>query len=107
MFMLFPKADKAAWKGLVPVLNFMTLQEIVGRPSWKIIYLFIPIVNIFYVTSLNVETVRSFQQYELKHTLWAAFYGPVIFFKIAKDEKITYDRTSCKNKSPASKSCKT
>lgn len=90
MFMLFPKADKAAWKGLVPVLNFMTLQEIVGRPSWKIIYLFIPIVNIFYVTSLNVETVRSFQQYELKHTLWAAFYGPVIFFKIARDEKITY-----------------
>ena len=69
MYMLFPKAGKEAWKGLVPVLNFMTMQEIAGRKTFKIIYLFIPIVNIFYVTSLNVEVVRSFQQYELKHTL--------------------------------------
>ena len=90
LYLLFPKANKEAWKGLVPVLNFLTLQEIVGRKSWKIIYLFIPIVNIFYITSLCVETVRSFQQYELKHTLCAVFYSPVIFYLIAKDDKITY-----------------
>jgi signal peptidase I len=88
--MLFPKAGKEAWKGLVPILNFMTMQEIAGRKTFKIIYLFIPIVNIFYVTSLNVEVVRSFQQYELKHTLWAVFYAPVIFFRISKDEKASY-----------------
>jgi signal peptidase I len=88
--MLFPKAEKAAWKGLVPVLNFMTLQEIAGRKTWKIIYLFIPIVNIFYITSLNVETVRSFKQYQLKDTLWAVFFAPVIFYRIAKDAQISY-----------------
>ena len=89
-YMLFPKADQAAWKGLIPILNLLTLQEIVGRPSWKIIYAFIPIVNIFYYTSLCVQTVRSFRQYELKHTIWAAFYSPVIFLRIARDAKITY-----------------
>ena len=39
LYLLFPKANKEAWKGLVPVLNFLTLQEIVDGKSSTFSYL--------------------------------------------------------------------
>lgn len=36
------------WLGLIPVVNIYNLVKIAGHDGWKIILLFIPIVNLFY-----------------------------------------------------------
>ncbi|NJL76572.1 MAG: hypothetical protein HC892_17700 [Saprospiraceae bacterium] len=48
LYFLFPKAGEAGWKGLIPFLNFITWCKIVGRPTWHVALLLLPLVNVFY-----------------------------------------------------------
>ena len=48
------KAGKKGWISLIPIYNRVVLLEIVGRPLWWIVLLFIPVVNIFvYITLIR------------------------------------------------------
>lgn len=90
LFLLFPKAGKEGWKGLVPGLNFLTWAEIIGRPAWYPLLLLIPIVNLFIFCGMAVDMVRSFGQYKLVDSSLAVIYSPAIFFKLAKSPSIKY-----------------
>lgn len=43
---IFEKAGKPGWAGLIPVYNIVVLLEIVGKPWWWILLLFVPFVNL-------------------------------------------------------------
>ena len=43
---IFTKAGKPGWASIVPIYNTIVLLEIVGKPTWWIILLLIPFVNI-------------------------------------------------------------
>ena len=88
--MVFPKAGSAAWKALVPGLNFVEWCKIIGRPTWWALLLLIPIVNIFIFVGMCVDLVRSFGKYTLKDSTLAVLFAPLPFFQIAKDEKTEY-----------------
>lgn len=88
--MLFPKMDIEAWKGLVPVLNFMELSEKVGRSRWYGLLFLVPIVAFFIVAGLAVATVRSFGKYSLGDAALAVIYSPISFYKLAKDPNAKY-----------------
>jgi Family of unknown function (DUF5684) len=45
MWTVFTKAGKPGWAAIVPIYNIIVLLEIVGRPTWWIILMLIPIVN--------------------------------------------------------------
>ena len=54
------KAGKPLWAGFVPIYNYMLLLEIVGRPSWWIILLLIPFVNVVVMIIACIDLAKSF-----------------------------------------------
>ena len=57
---LYTKAGRKAWEAFVPFYNGVVLMKIINRPSWWIILLFLPIINIIMFSVVWVETARSF-----------------------------------------------
>jgi len=90
LFFLFPKAKVEGWKGLVPVLNFIEMAKIIGKKTWKIVWLFVPIVNFFVFISMSIDLVKSFEKYDFKWTVLTFFYAPLAFFIIAFDKNSKY-----------------
>lgn len=57
---LYLKAGRKAWEAAVPVYNAVVLMKIINRPTWWVILLFIPVVNLIMFPVVWVETLRSF-----------------------------------------------
>ncbi len=57
---LYVKAGRKAWEAAVPVYNAVVLMKIINRPTWWVILLFIPIINLLMFPILWIETIRSF-----------------------------------------------
>ncbi|MEZ4906296.1 MAG: signal peptidase I [Saprospiraceae bacterium] len=90
LYFLFPKAGVAGWKGLVPVLNYIEVAKLIGMKSWKIIWLFVPIVNLFVFISMSIDLVKSFGKYSFGWTALTFFYVPASFFLLAFDKEASY-----------------
>ena len=91
LYLLFPKANVPAWKGLVPGLNFVEWCKLIGRSPWHAAWLLFPVVNIFIFCGMAVDMVRSFKLYKLIHSTIAVIYAPAIFIYIARKKDIHYD----------------
>ena len=57
---LYVKAGRKAWEAAIPVYNAVVLMQIINRPKWWVILLFVPIINLLMFPILWVETIRSF-----------------------------------------------
>jgi hypothetical protein len=77
---IFEKAGKPGWAAIIPIYNVIVLLEIVGRPVWWILLLFIPVVNIVVGFLLALDLSRSFG-HELAFALGLFFLG-FIFYPI-------------------------
>lgn len=65
---LYKKAGRKPWEALVPVYNAIVLMQIIRRPKWWVILLFIPIINLLMFPVVWVETIRSFGRNKLTET---------------------------------------
>jgi hypothetical protein len=43
---IFTKAGKPGWASIIPIYNVLVELEIVGRPWWYLLLLFVPVVNV-------------------------------------------------------------
>lgn len=59
---IYTKAGKPGWAAIVPIYNLIVFLEIVGKPVWWIILLFIPFVNIIIAIILVHRLSLSFGQ---------------------------------------------
>ncbi|RTL10867.1 MAG: signal peptidase I [Flavobacteriaceae bacterium] len=57
---LYVKAGRKAWESFVPVYNGIVLMQIINRPKWWILLLFIPVINLFLFPIIWIETLRTF-----------------------------------------------
>ncbi|MGI9531816.1 signal peptidase I [Lutimonas sp.] len=57
---LYVKAGRKAWEAIVPIYNAVVLMQIINRPKWWVILLFIPIINLLMFPIVWIETIRSF-----------------------------------------------
>ena len=57
---LYVAAGKKAWQAAIPIYNALVLMEILRRPKWWVILLFIPVINLMMFPVVWVETLRSF-----------------------------------------------
>lgn len=57
---LYVKAGRQAWEAFVPIYNAWVLMQIITRPWWWIILMFLPIVNLIMIPAVWVETARAF-----------------------------------------------
>lgn len=44
---LFPRLGGESWKGWVPILNTAEIFRLGGVPAWSVVFLFIPLVNLY------------------------------------------------------------
>jgi len=65
---LYVKAGRKAWEAAVPIYNAIVLMQIINRPKWWVILLFIPIINLLMFPVIWVETIRSFGRTSLLDT---------------------------------------
>ncbi len=57
---LYVKAGRKSWEAAIPIYNAIVLMQIINRPKWWVILLFIPIINLLMFPVIWVETIRSF-----------------------------------------------
>ena len=57
---LYVKAGRKAWEAAIPIYNAIVLMQIINRPKWWVILLFIPIINLLMFPVIWVESIRSF-----------------------------------------------
>ena len=60
LWKVFAKAGKPGWAAIVPIYNIIVLLEIVGRPLWWIILLFVPFANIVVAIMIYVGLAKAF-----------------------------------------------
>jgi len=89
-YKLYEKAGRKSWEAIIPVYNAIVLMQIIRRPKWWIILLFIPIINLIMFPVIWVETLRSFGKNTSKDALLGiltlGFYLIVVNF----NPKLTY-----------------
>ncbi|MFT6934180.1 MAG: signal peptidase I [Maribacter sp.] len=59
---LYVKAGRKAWEAAIPIYNAVILMQIINRPKWWVLLLFIPIINLLMFPVLWVETIRSYRR---------------------------------------------
>ncbi len=60
MWKIFTKAGQPGWAAIVPVYNTIVLIQVVGRPIWWFVLLFIPFVNIIIGIILAIDLAKAF-----------------------------------------------
>ncbi len=62
---VFEKAGKPGWAAIIPIYNGIVLLEIIGRPIWWIVLIFIPCVNIVISLIVAIDLAKSFGKTEV------------------------------------------
>lgn len=57
---LYIKAGKKAWEAFVPVYNGIVLMQIINRPKWWMLLVFLPVINLLILPVIWIETLRTF-----------------------------------------------
>lgn len=60
LWKVFEKAGKPGWGAIIPIYNLVLLLEIVGKPIWWLLLVFIPCVNIIVSLIIFMELAKCF-----------------------------------------------
>ena len=75
---VFVKAGKPGWACLVPIYNAVVMLQIVGRPIWWLILLFIPFVNFIVAIIVGIDMAKSFGK-GAGFGIGLAFLAPIFY----------------------------
>ena len=79
---IFTKAGKPGWACLVPIYNIIVWLDIIGKPLWWIILLFIPVVNFVIAILLTVGLAKSFGK-DIGFAIGLLLVGPIFYPMLA------------------------
>ena len=60
LWKIFTKAGKPGWASIIPIYNYVVLFEIIGRPGWWVLLLFIPLVNVVILVIAMLDLAKSY-----------------------------------------------
>lgn len=60
MWKIYVKAGKPGWAAIVPIYNILVQLEIVGRPWWYLLLMFVPVVNIVIAIMIIFDLAKVF-----------------------------------------------
>ena len=92
-YRFYQKAGKPAWKAFVPFLNIHELMDVINRPKWWQIFVYIPIVNLLMIPVLWVQLLKVFGKRENKD-IWLALLTLGLYLayvNYVEIDKLTYD----------------
>ena len=88
---LFRLAGVDNWKSLIPVYNILKYLEIIRRPKWWAILVFIPIINLLMISVIWVEFIKRFNHNSrLDRILVIATLGLYLFYVSYFSKKTKY-----------------
>ena len=87
---LYEAAGRKSWEAAVPVYNAIVLMQIINRPTWWTVLLFIPIVNLIMFPVVWVETLRSFGKNSTSDTWLAILTFGLYIYYVNYTQKLTY-----------------
>jgi signal peptidase I len=88
---LYVKAGRKAWEAAIPIYNGIILMQIINRPKWWIVLLFIPVVNLLMFPVLWIETIRTFGFYKKLDSLLVILTLGLYIFYINYATDATYN----------------
>ncbi|MEG2219710.1 MAG: DUF5684 domain-containing protein [Muribaculaceae bacterium] len=59
-WIIYEKAGKPGWASIIPFYNCVVMLKIVGKPTWWLILLFIPVVNAVISIIISLRLATSF-----------------------------------------------
>lgn len=62
---IFKKAGKPGWAAIIPIYNVIVLLEIIGKPIWWLVLLFVPVANMVIGILMALELGRKFGKSDL------------------------------------------
>jgi signal peptidase I len=83
LFKLFEKANSAGWKttpvlAFVPIVNWFIMIKLGGKPTWWIILMLIPGINILILIGIHLDFVRSYGKFGLGEQALSVLF-PFVF----------------------------
>ncbi|MCA0931550.1 signal peptidase I [Lutimonas saemankumensis] len=87
---LYVKAGRKAWEALVPVYNAVVLMQIINRPKWWVVLLFIPIINLLMFPIVWIETIRSFGKNSTQDSFLVVLTLGFYIFYVSYMEDVKY-----------------
>lgn len=87
---LYVKANRKAWEAFIPVYNGIVLMQIINRPKYWILLLFIPIINLFLFPIIWIETSRTFGKKSTIDMLLGVFTLGLYIAYINYTQEVTY-----------------
>ena len=90
LYLLFKKAGKQGWEAIVPFYREYVMTQLVGRPAWWVVLLFVPIVNIFIFYSLYLDLLKAFGKQRFWETVAAVLVPFIVLPMWGKDPKVVY-----------------
>ena len=87
MWKVFTKAGQPGWASLIPIYNIFVWTQIVGRPWWWVILMFIPFVNFIIGIILCIDLAKSFGKgvgFGLGLIFLAIIFFPILGFGAAQ-----------------------
>jgi uncharacterized ion transporter superfamily protein YfcC len=84
---VYQKAGRKGWEFLVPLYSYIVLFEISKLPTWQVILLFIPFVNIYILIKLMLKLAESFGKskgFAVGLMLLPIIFWPILAFDNSK-----------------------
>ena len=88
---LYVKAGRKAWEAAIPIYNGVILMQIINRPKWWIVLLFVPVVNLLMFPVIWIETIRTFGFYKKLDSLLVILTLGLYIFYINYATDATYN----------------
>ena len=85
---IFTKAGKPGWAILIPIYNIIVMVQIIKKPLWWVIMIFIPFVNVVFCILILYNMVLKFGQPGW-HVVLALFIG-IIYYPYLAFSKAEY-----------------
>jgi hypothetical protein len=57
---VYVKAGQPGWAAIIPFYNIYVLLQIIGRPTWWLLLLFVPLVNIVIIILIELDVAKAF-----------------------------------------------
>lgn len=83
MWKIFQKAGQPGWAAIIPVYNIYILLKIVGKPTWWLLLLFIPLVNIvigIWITNMLSKSFGKDEAFTAGLILLGFIFYPILGF---------------------------
>lgn len=88
--LIFRKAGEAWWKAVIPVLNIFVWQKITGRPLWRTILFFVPVINFIMLVGGIIDLAKSFGRHKFMDHLFAVVIPWLYFPFLGLSKSVKY-----------------